>query len=322
MVEINKYVELIQVLLYLAKMQEKTRQQIFNINYVISINNYFKEFEAHEAVVLTKDLIINHWFTHITPLRAILYLQEILNDVDSYKDIKNFMLERNISSDKLKNWAIAVNRFIVDSNFQTFFLSQKNYYSMIVDMVKSWEYDKWIGKIEKYFSSNFHRFKLIICPLNGNYGFILDKPEINTSYVVRCLPYYDREGNITWEKEFFAKGVAHEFAHCFVNPIVEDNKQILDNHKPFFDKHSNMLNSYNVPYAVINEYWVRAFAIRFMEINKDFFPLFDIQAEYNRQNEYFMYIDKFVEMLKVYEKSSVSFEEFYLNNISSVLNID
>lgn len=322
MVEINKDIELIQVLLFLTKIQEKTRQQLFNIKYVNSINNYFKEFQTHEAVILTKDLIINHWFTHITPIRAILYLQEILNDNNTYKDIKEFMLKRNITSDKLKNWAIAVNKFIVDSNFQAFFLSQNNYYTMIVDMVKSWEYEKWIREIEKYFRNKFHRFKLIICPLNGNYGFILNKPEINTSYVVRCLPYYDKDGNMTWEKEFFAKGIAHEFAHCFVNPIVEDNKGILDNYKLFFDRHTNMLKSYNVPYAVINEYWVRAFAIRFMEINKNSFPLFDIQAEYTRQSEYFIYIDKFVEMLKVYEKSNVTFKEFYLNNISSVLNID
>jgi hypothetical protein len=322
MVEINKNIELIQVLLFLANLQEKTRQQIDNIEYVKSMDEFFSDFKNHEAVVLTKGLIINHWFTHITPLSAILYLQEIINDDDNYKDIQNLKLERNISSDELKGWAIAVNKFIVDANFQTFFNSQHNYYSMIVDMVKSWGYDKWIQQIEKYFRSEFLRFKLIISPLNGNYGFVLDKPEVNTSYVVRCLPYYDKEGKMTWEKEFFAKGVAHEFAHCFVNPIVEDKKVILYHFKSFFDRHKNMFKSYNLPYAVINEYLVRAFAIRFMELYEESFPTFDIQAEYIRQREHFIYIDKFVEMLKEYEKSNETFNEFYFKNISSLLIID
>ena len=303
-------------------MQEKTMQQITNLKYVNSIYNHFKDFENHEAVILTKDLIINHWFTHTTPLRTILFLKEIFNDIVIYKDIKDLMLQRNISSDKLAKWAIAVDNFVVDSKFHTFFLSQSNYYSMIVDMVATWEYDRWILEIEKYFRSKFNRFKLIICPLNGNYGFVLDKYGIKTSYVVRCLPYYDKEGNMAWEKEFFAKGIAHEFAHCFVNPIVEDNKHFLTKYKTFFDKHTNMLKSYNVPYAVINEYLVRAFAIRFMETNNDSFHLFDIQGEYIRQKKYFFYIDKFVELLKEYEKSSLTFEKFYIDNISSVLNVE
>ena len=47
-----------------------------------------------------------------------------------------------------------------------------------------------------------------------------------------------------------------------------------------------MYSFYNVDYAVINEYWVRAFAIRFME--KMRFDDFDVNEEYVRQRKTFL----------------------------------
>ena len=76
-----------------------------------------------------------------------------------------------------------------------------------------------------------------------------------------------------------------------------------------------MSNAYNVDYAVMNEYWVRAFAIRFMEQNQHLFAHFDIAAEYRRQKETFIYIEKFVELLKEFEQTDLVFEEFYLSTM-------
>lgn len=73
-----------------------------------------------------------------------------------------------------------------------------------------------------------------------------------------------------------------------------------------------MSNAYNVDYAVMNEYWVRAFTIRFMEENKQLFPEFSIVDEYSRQRESFIYIEQFVELLKEFEQHEMCFEEFYL----------
>ena len=320
MLEINKEIELIQVLLFLSNTQEKTQQQLKNAYYTQAIKDFFGMFNNHEAVRLTRDFVVDHWFTHIKPLRAILYLEEIIEN-KYIEVIDNLKSELKISSDELRKWAVAVKRFELESRFDDFFTTQMPYYTMIIDKVKSWEYDKWIKFTESYFRCKSSKFNLYICPLNGNYGFLLDKPDSNTAYVIRCLPYYDIKGNMTWEKELFAKGVAHEFAHCFVNKVVEDNKELLSDFKPFFDRHLNMYKSYNVNYAIMNEYWVRAFAIRFMEIFKDSFPDFDISEEYLRQRESFIYIDAFVDMLKEFESTELTFSEFYLSNIANILTI-
>ena len=162
---------------------------------------------------------------------------------------------------------------------------------------------------------------MIICPIAGNYGFNIARGEKKIAYTVRCMPYYDENGKPDWEFDFFAKGIAHEYAHCFVNPVVEENRELLTNHTRFFEAHTNMPESYNVDYAVINEYFVRAFQIRFMEENRMLFPKFDISAEYERQRESFIFIDDFVGLLKIFETGGVTFPEFYKQNIGEILTM-
>lgn len=114
-------------------------------------------------------------------------------------------------------------------------------------------------------------------------------------------------------------GIAHEYAHCYVNPVVEGNRGLLKDHAFFFKLHKNIPQSYNVDYAVINEYFVRAFQIRFMEANHELFPEFDLSAEYERQRKMFIFIEDFVEFLKKFEKSRTTFGDCYKNSIEGIL---
>lgn len=289
---ISVQVELVQVLLYLADRQEKVIQHISNKGYCESISAYFHPFKKHKAVLLTRRLIDDCNFIHIRPLQAILSLEEIATKKDH----------------DLYEWAGAVNDFVAVMNFTAFYKGQEVYYDWILDNLKQCDFDVWIAYIEQYFRQKPEEFKLIICPIAGNYGFNMGA----TAYTVRCMPYYDEKQNLGWTFDFFAKGVAHEYAHCFVNPVVEGHKDLLGDLKAFFESHINMSDAYNVDYAVMNEYWVRAFTIRFMEENQQLFPEFDIEEEYRRQKESFIYMERFVELLKEFEQKEMRFEEFYL----------
>ncbi len=288
---ISEQVELVQVLLYLSERQEKVRQHLNNKMYCDDISEYFRSYKRHNAVVLTQSLIDNKNFIHIDPLYAIMSLEQIA-------------LEEN---HELHEWAVSVKEFTSVSDFHAFYLIQTGYYNWILDNLKQCNFDIWITYIEQYFKQKPEKFKLIICPFAGNYGFNTN----NTAYAVRCMPYYDDKYNPDWKFDFFAKGIAHEYAHCFVNPTVEAHKYILSNFREFFESHKNMSDAYNVDYAVMNEYWVRAFTIRFMEQNHHLFPAFDIADEYRRQKESFIHIEKFVDLLMKFEKTEVQFEDFY-----------
>lgn len=294
---VSEQIELVQVLLYLSDRQERVVQHLNNKIYSEAISAFFLQYKKHKAISITKKLIDNNHFIHIKPLRAILSLDQIAMEEDH----------------DLYEWAISVKEFITDTDFHAFFLNQSSYYNWILDNLKQCNFDIWIAYIEQYFRQRPEEFKLIICPIAGNYGFNIR----NTSYTVRCMPYYDDNQNPSWKFDFFAKGIAHEYAHCFVNPTVEAHKCKLKNLNTFFVNHKNMSNAYNVDYAVMNEYWVRAFAIRFMEQNQHIFPDFDIAAEYRRQIESFIYIEKFVELLKEFEQTKLVFEDFYLDTMKN-----
>lgn len=290
---VSEQVELAQVLLYLSDRQERVMQHLNNKIYSESISSYFHQYKNHKTVSMTQNLIENNNFIHIKPLRAILQLEQIAMNEEH----------------DLYEWAVHVKEFIKDTDFHKFYLNQSDYYKWILDNLNQCNFDIWITYIEQYFRQKLTEFKLIICPIAGNYGFNI----CNTSYVVRCMPYYDDKQNPNWKFDFFAKGIAHEYAHCFVNPTVEAHKYILKNLDTFFKSHKNMSNAYNVDYAVMNEYWVRAFAIRFMEQNQHIFPDFNITEEYQRQKESFIYIEKFVELLMKFEQSELTFDGFYLD---------
>lgn len=301
--EINKRVELVQVLLFLAQEQEKTVQYLDNKVYSESISRWFEPYKNHGAVKLTKKLISEKNFYHIRPLEAIMNLENILGD----------------DSHEFHIWAGETERFAEESGFEDFFRTQNKYYAGILEYVNTCDFDTWITFIEAYFKSRPEEFHLIICPIAGNYGFNISQGNRKIAYTVRCMPKYNKKGEPDDKFDYFAMGVAHEYAHCFVNPVVEGSLELLKNHRFFFDMHTNMLESYNTDYAVINEYFVRAFQIRFMEENHALFPEFDLSTEYERQRKSFNFIDDFVVLLKKYEESKMSFSEFYSRNIKKLL---
>lgn len=302
-IEVCKNIELVETILYLAHQQNKTYQSLNNTYYIQRIDQHFKDFERHEAVKITADLVENQNFVHGKPLRAALTIDAILTDANHI----------------LFHWARAVKDFERRADFQRFFDGNKDYYDMISEKMKSMVSDDWIRFIESYFKKQLGGYHIFICPIYGNNGFMLDVPVKSSAYVVTCEPRYDEKGTLSWvSKDFFAKGMAHEFGHCFVNPVVEKHIDLLEQIQPFFASHTNMPNFYNVDYAVMNEYFVRAYAIRFMEIFKKDFPGFDMEQELRLQRESFIYIDRFVELLKSYEKDGRNFENFYLSALKDI----
>ncbi len=301
--EISPQVELVQVLLYFADRQDKTCQYLNNRFYVDSIEKWFGRFKNHKTVLLTQQLITKQSFFHIKPLRAIFRLEAILSDAQN----------------EYYEWGTAVKSFAEETDFDSFFQSQHSFYEEILNHINNCDLEKWVDFIEKYFRQKPDDFKLIVCPIAGNYGFTLEEKNKKTSYTVRCMPYCDNNGVYDWDIASFAKSIAHEYAHCFVNYTVEENKNRLSLHSGFFERHRKIPHFYNTEYAVINEYFVRAFQIRFMEINKKWFPDFCLSEEYRMQKEMFIYLERFISALKRFEEGNQSFSDFYIEQIDKIL---
>ena len=291
--EINRNLELVEILLYLSEKQSRPAQVLENSYYVSRIDEYFGKYKSHTAVALTQKLIDEQNFIHIKPIRAILSLDKILSD----------------NTNRLYEWATAVIDFVAVSHFDNFIFLLSSYYNMIIQKVEGFNIEKCINFTREYFKGSNEPFHLFICPFAGNYGFVLD----GISNVVRCLPY-DENGNInTVYTNRLISGIAHEYAHCFVNPVIEKYKIKLHEYEDFFAEHKNMYTAYNVDYAVMNEYFAISYTIRYRQIFRDDFPDYDeYYKDFERAKKPFIYFDKFIKFLIEYEQSNLAFEEFYL----------
>lgn len=294
MTEINRELELVQILLYLAGRQDKTAQVLENRYYISRIKSYFAGFENHEAVLLTRRLVDERNFIHIKPIRAVLSLDTIAKD----------------ETDRLFHWAKALKCFREDSAFDRFFDGNSAYYEMILDHVRAININHCVDYTRSYFKDNSMELTLFICPFAGNYGFLLN----SYSYVVRCIPY-DENGNVDAKYPAnLIRGIAHEYAHCFVNPVVKKYNDQLDLFDHFFSTHINIPAVYNVNYAVINEYFVRAYVRHYLKLCDIGIDEFADKWEKER----FIYIDNFVSLMSEYERSSLSFEQYYLNALQKI----
>lgn len=74
----------------------------------------------------------------------------------------------------------------------------------------------------------------------------------------------------------------------------------------------------NVNYAVMNEYYVRAYTRRYIEIFKEDFTDSIFMTYNQKEEEVFLYIDSFVRALRDYEKSDMSCEDFYHDNLPKI----
>ncbi len=211
--EINRDIELVQVLLYLSEQQDKTIQCINNKTYTTAISEWFAAYRNHPAVQITKDLICNENFIHIRPLQAILSLKDIIANPEH----------------PLYAWVTAVIEFQEISGFDAFFESQTDYYTWILDHIASCDFDTWVGFIDAYFRQKPDEFRLVVCPIAGNYGFSMEENGKNVAYTVRFMPKYDESGTPDWNFDFFAKGIAHEWGEEIHNVFeAVDEKAYFD----------------------------------------------------------------------------------------------
>ena len=247
---------------------------------------------------MTQQLVDERNFIHIQPIRAIMSLDTIASD----------------KAHDLYSWAMAVQSFRTDTKFDVFFDQNRAYYDRILSKIKPLDIKKCVGFTLSYFKGNGMDLNLYICPFAGNYGFV----QSGRAHVVRCLPYNRDENIAAAHSANFIGGIAHEYAHCFVDPVVEKYKERLDTYNGFFDAHTNMWSCYNVNYAVMNEYYVRAYTRRYIEIFKEDFTDSFFMTYNQNEEEVFPYIDSFVRSLRDYEKSDMSFEDFYLDHLPEI----
>ena len=308
-VSIDGREELISIVQYLGGY---FRLNNFELEYKLSVDNYFGKYKEHEAVEFVK-LMTKRGFTYDAPVTAMLYFS---NDFELDKEFPEYLIRRIGGDDNAKEFARLMKQFAKDTKFQKFFQSQNEFYKQTVnDFTMGLSDFHEIETIEDFFGEKKNSYNIILSVLNsGNYGpSITDNGKTDIYSIVSAKGAKDG-------KPFFGKIddilyiVWHEFGHSFVNKLTDKNygivKKYIDLQEPIKEQMKNQ--AYRNWATIVNEHVIRAVTVKLAEAKYGAEIAENIkQKEIGRS---FYYITPICNQLDLYVQSRnkyKSFEDFY-----------
>jgi hypothetical protein len=266
-IRVDLRVELMSVLFHLARNPE---YEAFDTPYRRAVDSYFEAFRDHEAVRAVRELRAAHSISYNAPVGLAVFL-------DDKTLLPAVRLDQAPELDaRWKGVAIGVflghvREFAIESKAGEFFVSQQGYIREVVERISKavLEHD-----IEAWFKQTFAHpadvsaFVVVPGLLTGPWNYEAaahDACGHRLVYQVVQLEGIDTKGLPT--PSFTTTDlVAHEMAHAFVNPIVEQfaaeltsaTAAIFEKARPAMER-----NHYNTQTQLVEEMLVRAFSALF-----------------------------------------------------------
>lgn len=286
-----------------------------SFNYKDDIMKYFSNFSKHEAVKQF-DTMSRSGFSFDAPPTAMLYLSNPLN-LEVKKDFDEELKSR-ATKESLNKLAKELKNFAVDTKFQEFFNSHKDFYNSVVE--KNAEVignSNYISYLEQYYGMKQNSYNIILAPMFHSGGFGPKIEAENGLYDVYSIQGPNSlKGNIPMfgDKEGFKYLALHEFSHSFVNSLTEENMEEVNKYKKLYEPiKEKMVNQAYTKWDIsVNEHIVRAVVARITYINSGSEAYEKVIA--NEKNRGFLYIDELTKKLEDFEKNRdkyKSFKEFY-----------
>ena len=226
----------------------------------------------------------------------------------------DFTFRKNVIEDRWKNHQeiddllAAFKQFAEDTDFETFFNSQSDFYSLLINntayaLSDFNEKKRMLG----YYGNgdgDSHAFYLIINVLGGgNFGIGLTTNTQEEHYAI-VSPGRAISGIPIYSKQDLESLIWHEFGHSFTNPLVDkywaDLEKLSHLHAPI--KESMASQAYPEWKTVLYEHMTRALTCRF-EANKYGEKLAEYSQERIEAGRRFIYVAPIIEQLKDYEQN-------------------
>lgn len=286
-----------------------------SFNYKDDIMKYFSNFSKHEAVKQF-DTMSRSGFSFDAPPTAMLYLSNPLN-LEVKKDFDEELKSR-ATKESLNKLTKELKNFAVDTKFQEFFNSHRDFYNSVVEknaeVIGSSNY---ISYLEQYYGMKQNSYNIILAPMFHSGGFGPKIEAENGLYDVYSIQGPNSlKGNIPMfgDKEGFKYLALHEFSHSFVNSLTEENMEEVNKYKKLYEPiKEKMVNQAYTKWDIsVNEHIVRAVVARITYINSGSEVYEKVIA--NEKNRGFLYIDELTKKLEDFEKNRdkyKSFKEFY-----------
>ncbi|WP_324734813.1 DUF4932 domain-containing protein [Thermococcus sp. SY098] len=272
-VEVDLRVELVEIIFYFTdweKMRGFPTGYEQGYQYLEDISNYFSNYKFHRAVKLAQKAFESGMGYDAIPYFALFLDKETFEKAKPWDDYIISRVGGNVTL--LNELAEAVKDFAEESNFWEFYERHKHLYERTINSYLSSVNLENITKTEEeFFGENVKEWHVVLqfAQWGNSYGAHFETPDGKIVYGLLgvCGITY----NNTPE---FCDALVHEFAHSFVNPVVEKHFDLFENYsllyEPVWLKMEKM--GYSNWKVMLDETFVRAFEAYYIHMTKgDFY---------------------------------------------------
>lgn len=294
-IELLTVIQLLSDYKVLTKLDSKYKQDVLE---------YFEKYDELEAVSLFEDLD-DDGFNYDRPVGLMLKLSNP-PELDTLFHVSDYYYARYGGRENIDKFITSLRKFYIETDFEKFLKQQEGFYRSIEQSVKDTCRKITIGALEQYYGAEQKGYNIVLSPLlhGGGYGgSTIDKDGAVEIYSI-IGPYDTVDSSVVFgSSERFFELVWHEFGHSFIGSIVEKYSDAVDSVKNLFDPIESKMKkkAYSNWMTCFSEHLIRAVVIRMLELNID--KNYAIQTRAEELGKGFIYIDRFLNSLMIYEQN-------------------
>lgn len=224
----DERIELMGILCNIAGFEE------YNMNlggqYCEDVDNYFSQYKNHPSVSMMQRLHEDYGIAYEAPMAFALHL----NKHDDSFSLANDTIIPEVSWTDIDRKAVAdtLSMFYRDTNFSKFFNDHIPFYESVCRIynqnIASKINEDWYA--EFYGTQSADKHNIIIGFINGGSNYGLDRNLPDSHREVYAVIGYALDGDRSYyetQPQLFLNTLIHEFNHSFVNPLVDQNIDIM-----------------------------------------------------------------------------------------------
>ena len=302
--KVDERTELLSIIFRLAGAKEYMNKDI--PSYSKDIDDYFTSYKGHDAIKFAQKVRTEHGVSYDAVMSLAVAL-EISDSIRLCKNLSPISIDDRWGMENVNRFVSLLNKFYFETKFKEFFSSHSALYKTAETRFSRAINDVDFSWFEKFYGGGTKdNFNLILRIQNrGNYGpkvIFNDKKEDLYAIMGRCIA--DSLGQPSYSKGI-DNIVVHEYNHSFCNPLIDAYYSAM---KPasakMYEPVKEILSAqaYESPETMEYENLVRACVIRYYQRNGVEENVLKLQVAQEVANG-FIWIDKLVDLLGVYEKN-------------------
>lgn len=284
-----------------------------NYPYFQAVKELCTSHREHLALIIAEQLVSEHHFIWDAIPNLILFHGEP-PQLDQLRPYDTYIINRAGNEEILHRFMTALRDLVLATDFEGFFEAHRDFYDSIVQEVAAkFQGQKLIHTLTGFFGWDLASYQVVLAPgmyPGGGYGLRIPTDDSFHSYEII------RVGGIKDSRPYFGSAediydlALHEFAHSYVNPLVEQYTAEIESIRPLYQQIESRLTR-NV---------TRDWQVKFIEQVIHAFQLFVQQRmlEKARLDEEItlcerngLYLTReLVELFSVYERSRRSYPRF------------